>query len=288
MAPSIRNVPSIVITGASTGIGEASALELDRLGFRVFAGVRSPSDGQRLKSKASARMVPLLIDVTDDESIAEAVGVVAESVGEGGLAGLVNNAGIVVAGPLELLPIGEVRKQMEVNVIGQIAVTKEFLPLVRKACGRIVLMGSLNGRIASPYLGPYSASKHAMEAVALALRIELRKWRISVSLIEPGGTATPIWGKSLASADALAANASADRMKMYQSDLDAVRRATARLADAASPVDGVVRTIVHALTSSRPKARYPVGLQTNLLFRAIKWVPDRLWDRIVQRSLGLS
>ena len=171
--------PTVVITGASTGIGEASALELGRRGFRVFAGVRREADAQRLKAR-SPDIAPLLLDVTDAGQIAAAAEAVGRAVGDAGLAGLVNNAGIVVAGPLEILPLDRLRSQFEVNVVGQIAVTQAFLPLLRKGRGRIVNMSSLNGRIASPYLAPYAASKHALEAVNNAMRVEFRAWGIRV------------------------------------------------------------------------------------------------------------
>ncbi len=279
--------PTIVITGASTGIGEACALALDARGWRVFAGVRSQSDAERLRGQASPRLVPVQLDVTDAAAIAQAVCRVAAAVGEAGLAGLVNNAGIVVAGPLELVPIDAVRKQFEVNVIGQVAVTQAFLPLLRRARGRIVNIGSLNGRIAAPYLAPYAASKHAMEAISDALRSELRAWGIEVSLVEPGSIATPIWDKSFAAADQLEAETASEGLTLYEADLAAVRKAGRLLAEGALPVERVVRAVIHALTARRPKTRYPVGLQTFLLFRAFKWVPDRLWDRFVRRSMGL-
>ena len=279
--------PTVVITGSSTGIGQACAMALDRRGFRVFASVRSQSDGERLRSEASSRLAPLQLDVTSAESIAAAARTVEDAVGDAGLAGLVNNAGIVVAGPLEVLPIEELRRQLEVNVVGQVAVTKAFLPMLRRARGRIVNVGSANGRFAPPYLGPYAASKYAMEAISDALRSELRSWGIHVSLIEPGSIATPIWGKSLAAADALTKDAPPEALAMYQRDLDALRKLTKQLAETALPVERVVRAVMHALTAARPKPRYPVGLQTHLLFRLIKWIPDRLWDRIVQRTMGL-
>ena len=184
MDQSLRRRTAVVITGASTGIGAASAVELARRGFCVFAGVRKDDDGGRLKDQ-SPQIVPLLLDVTDTRQIAAAAEHVGRAVGDAGLAGLVNNAGIVVAGPLEILPLDRLRLQLEVNVVGQIAVTQAFLPLLRKARGRIVNIGSFNGRIASPYLAPYAASKHALEAITNALRSELRAWRIRVSVIEP-------------------------------------------------------------------------------------------------------
>jgi len=281
-----RGQPAVVITGASTGIGAASAVELARRGYRVFPGVRKQCDGERLTGQ-SPHITPLLLDVTDARQIAAAAATVCESVGDAGLAGLVNNAGIVVAGPLEILPLDQFRLQLEVNVVGQIAVMQAFLPLLRKARGRIVNMSSVNGRFAPPYLAPYAASKHALEAVNNAMRLELRAWGIRVVLIEPGATTTPIWDKSIAAADALADKASNGSVDLYKGDLDAMRQATRKLADSALPVDSVVRCVVHALTARRPASRYPVGLKANLLMRAYKWIPDRIWDWILRRSLGL-
>ncbi len=287
MSAPTNKSPAVVITGASTGIGAACAIKLDRQGYRVFAGVRAEADGQRLQARASQRLSPVLIDVTDGQSIQDAARTVSNAVGKAGLAGLINNAGIVVAGPLEIVPIEEIRRQLEVNVVGQIAVTQAFLPLLRVGRGRIVLMGSFNGRISIPFLGPYSISKHALEAIADALRVELRNWGITVSLIEPCNVVTPIWEKSRAAGDELTGSASPEDLELYQADLDAMRAATEQLADTAMPVEKVVRVVVHALSARRPKTRYPVGLTTHLAFRAIKWAPDRLRDWFIRRELGL-
>src|SRR3990167_7866879 len=192
---------SVVITGASTGIGAACAIELHRRGFRVFAGVRKAADGLRLQEQASRWLAPLMIDVNDEASIAEAAKTVAGSLDGGRLVGLVNNAGIMVGGPLETLPPGELRRQLDVNVVGQLAVTQAMLPLLRECRGRIVNVGSFSGRVAVPYSGAYAASKHALEAMTDALRIELRRWGIAVSIIEPGSVKTPIWDKARGEAD---------------------------------------------------------------------------------------
>jgi NAD(P)-dependent dehydrogenase (short-subunit alcohol dehydrogenase family) len=283
---SSRQRPAVLITGASTGIGAASVVALARRGLRVFAGVRNAADGERLGAH-SDRIVSVMLDVTDREQVVSAAESLGRTLGEDGLAGLVNNAGVVVAGPVETLPLDHFRRQFEVNVLGQIAVTQAFLPLLRKARGRIVNMSSLNGRIASPYLAAYSASKHALEAINNALRVELRTWGIRVIVIAPGATATPIWNKSLASANALSNEVSDHGIGLYQEDLDAMRAAVQRLADGALPVESVVRCVVHALTARWPFSRYPVGLKVNLLLRAHKWIPDRIWDSIIQRSLRL-
>ena len=181
---------------------------MDRRGFRVFAGVRSPSAAEKLRAKASSRLTAVTIDVTDIASIAAAVDRVAAAVGDTGLAGLVNNAGIVVPGPLEAVPIDALRRQLEVNVIGQVAVTQAFLPLLRKARGRVVNMSSINGGLSIPCLGPYAASKWALEAINDALRQELRRFGIRVSSVVPGAISTPIWEKSSAAAEELAATVS--------------------------------------------------------------------------------
>ena len=279
--------PAVVITGTSTGIGAAAAKELAGRGFRVFAGIRQAADGERLAAM-SPEIVPLPLDVTDEAQIAAAAEAVGRSVGAcRWLAGLVNNAGIVVAGPVEILPLDDLRRQLEVNVIGQVAVMQAMMPMLRKARGRIVNVGSVNGRITPPYMAAYAASKHALEAITSALRSELRAWGIAVSIIEAGATATPIWDKSLAAANGLAKQIPDADMQLYRDDLDAMTRAAQELARGALPVEIVVRCIVHALTARRPRTRYPVGVKVNLLLRAHKWIPDRLWDRIVQRSLGL-
>src|SRR5919198_2886732 len=186
---------SCLITGASTGIGEACALRLDARGWRVFAGVRREEDAARLRSQLSERSQPVIVDVTDPASIARATATVSSVLKEEGLAGLVNNAGIAVAGPLEFLSLEEFRRQLEVNVTGQLAVTQACLPQLRRGRGRIVFMGSIAGRVTFPMMGPYSASKHALEALADALRVELQPWGMHVSIVEPGSIATPIWRK---------------------------------------------------------------------------------------------
>jgi NAD(P)-dependent dehydrogenase (short-subunit alcohol dehydrogenase family) len=279
---------TVVITGASTGIGEACALELDRRGFRVFAGVRSETAAQNLQAKASARLTPVMIDVTDAASIAAAAKTVSESVGQSGLAGLVNNAGICVPGPVELVPIEAWRRQLEVNVIGQVAVTQAFLPLLRMARGRVVNMSSINGGVALPYLGAYSASKFALEAVTDALRMELRTSGISVSAVAPGQIDTPIWTKSVDTGDQLASGVAPELLSLYETDTAAMRQAVAGFVRAASPVDRVVRAVVHALTARRPKTRYFLGWQVRMPFKVMKMLPDWLCDWIVLRAIGMK
>lgn len=283
----LKAPPAVLITGSSTGIGAACALELDRLGWRVFAGVRSMDDGRRLAATASPRLTPLPLDVTDLQRVAEAARAVAGAVGPAGLAGLVNNAGIVVAGPLEFLPLEELRRQLEVNVIGQVAVTQAALPLLRAARGRVVLIGSANGRVAPPYMGAYAASKHALEAIADSLRVELGPWGIHVSIVQPGSVNTPIWEKSRADADRLIRALTPEGQALYGEDIARMRRAADRLGAAGMPVGRVVRAVVHALTARRPKTRYPIGPQVRLAAPLFRLLPDRLRDWLIRRALGL-
>jgi NAD(P)-dependent dehydrogenase (short-subunit alcohol dehydrogenase family) len=276
---------AIVVTGASSGIGQACAVRLDELGFKVFAGVRKESDGAALARKASARLTPLLIDITDAASIASAARLIDEATGEQGLFGLVNNAGIAIAGPLELLPIEDLRRQLEVNVVGQVAVTQALLPMLRKARGRIVNIGSVSGRVSVPLLGPYCASKFALEALTAALRMEMRPWGIRVSLIEPAGIATPIWEKSLAVGDNLAATLSIEGQEHYGRLISAQRNRAIKASAHGIPVGKVVRPVVHALTSPKPKTRYIVG-STTRMGEFLRLLPDRLQERIILRQLS--
>jgi NAD(P)-dependent dehydrogenase (short-subunit alcohol dehydrogenase family) len=287
MASTNSSPPVIVITGASTGIGEACALELDRRGFRVFAGVRTESAAETLQAKASRRLTPVLIDVTDSDSIAAAVATVGAAVGNAGIAGLVNNAGIAVAGPLELLPIEALRQQLEVNVVGPVAVTQAFLPLLRLAPGRVVNISSVSGGVSAPYLGAYSASKFALEAITDALRLELRAWGIGVSSVEPGPIATPIWEKSTRGGDQLTERVAPHQLALYEADLAALRKAVGRSAATAAPVERVVRAVVHALTATRPKTRYFLGWSVRVCFKSMKMLPDRVRDWIVRKQIGL-
>ncbi len=286
--PKIETTQSVVITGASTGIGAACALELHRRGFRVFAGVRKAADGLRLQEQASRFLAPLMIDVTDEASIAEAAKTVAGSLDGGRLVGLVNNAGIMVGGPLETLPTSELRRQLDVNVVGQLAVIRTMLPLLRECRGRIVNIGSFSGRVAVPYSGAYSASKHALEAMSDVLRIELRRWGISVSIIEPGSVKTPIWDKAHGEAQRVLEAMTPQAEILYGEDMRVMREASLRLAARGMPVERVVRAVVHALTALCPKARYPLGAQTRLAFFALPFLPEKVRDWLVRRSLGLK
>jgi len=282
------SAPLVLVTGASTGIGAACALDLDRRGWHVLAGVRTTEAAERLQGQASAALVPVMLDVTDAESIRAAAEIVAEHAAGAGLAGLVNNAGIVVSGPLEFLPIDDLRRQFEVNVVGQLAVIQAVLPLLRVGAGRIVNVGSVNGRVAPPYMGPYAMSKHALEAMTDSLRIELRQWEIHVSIIQPASVDTPIWNKATAAADDLTERVPEEADQLYGKDLQAMLQAVDRFAREAMPVERATRAVRHALSARRPKTRYPVGVQTAIALFFLNHMPDRLRDWFVKRELGLK
>lgn len=282
---------AILITGASTGIGEACAIYLDKLGYQVFAGVRNKMDGDALRQKASKRLIPIFLDVTEETSIRTAVKTITEILGTANLVGLVNNAGIAIAGAVELLPIAELRKQLEVNVIGQIAVTQAFLPMLRKTQGRIINISSESGKISFPFLGAYCASKFALEALTDALRIELQAWGIQVVLIEPGVIATPIWEKSLAKADEIWNQSSSEVHHLYSSARDAIQNKTNQITKNGGknglPAEVVAKTVTKALTTKKPKTRYVIGLDAKLGIGLAKIIPDRLFDKFISRYLGL-
>jgi NAD(P)-dependent dehydrogenase (short-subunit alcohol dehydrogenase family) len=276
---------SVVVTGASTGIGRAAALRMDRAGFRVFAGVRREADAESLRKEGSARLEPIQLDVTDAAAIAAAAKRVEDAVGAGGLGGLVNNAGIGIGAPIEFLDLDELRRQLEVNVVAVVAVTQAFLPAIRRARGRIVNVGSIGGRIAQPLVGPYAASKFALEAISEAERMELAPWGIEVALVEPGAIDTAIWGKTESYAGAMQQQLPAEANALYA---DAIRSVLAMLEHqkrVAIPPDAVAKAIEHALTAARPKARYLVGTDARVQALLARLVPDRVRDALVVRFM---
>jgi NAD(P)-dependent dehydrogenase (short-subunit alcohol dehydrogenase family) len=277
----------VLITGASTGIGAACAIGCAERGMTVLAGVRDLVAGDALQATGGKAIIPVQLDVTDGESITNAADVVARHVGEAGLSGLVNNAGIAIGSPLELIPLQQLRRQLEVNVVGQIAVTQAVLPLLRRARGRIVNMGSIAGRGTIPMMGPYSASKHALEALTDALRLELYPWGIEVSIIEPGAIATPIWDKSMQISLDVESEMPADGRHLYEAAARSVREAVGQAAARAIPADAVVKAVLHALTAKRPNTRYLVGRDAKLRAVMLRWLPDRLQDWILKKVLKL-
>lgn len=272
---------NVLITGASSGIGAATALLLAREGFRVFAAVRRAEDARILKAH-DATLETLLMDVTDATAVSLAAHHVAEVTG-GKLHALVNNAGIAVAGPLELLPIPELEKQLDINVIGPVRVTQAFLPMLRTAEGRIVMMSSVAGKSAMPVVGAYSASKFALEALSDTWRVELYKWNIKVILVEPGPIQTPIWDKSTALVTGSIEGVSREQLAMYAKLIEVGSRFARKSARTGLPAEDVARVVLKALKTSRPKARYRIGpgsIQRMLL----ELLPTSLRDWILAKA----
>jgi NAD(P)-dependent dehydrogenase (short-subunit alcohol dehydrogenase family) len=273
----------VLITGASTGIGEATALRLDEIGFRVFAGVRKAEDGERLRKAASERLrIIQPLEVTDADQIAAAARIVEEELAGAPLRGIVNNAGIAVGGPLEAIALDDFRKSLEVNTTAALAVSQAFIPLLRESKGRIVNMSSIGGRVAQPFAGPYIASKHAIEAINDVLRLELLEWGIDVIAIEPGTVATPIWGKGSSQAEELIANMTPEQRELYGKRGEKMAKLLARQDKRGVPPSKVADAVEHALTAKRPKTRYLVG-DARMLLALKTLLPTRLLDRLLYR-----
>ena len=276
---------SIVITGASTGIGRACAERFDRLGWQVFAGVRNDEDAAALRQSSSDRLTAITLDVTRKDTVDAALHRVAGTVGVAGLQALVNNAGIGVGGPVEGLDLEALRLQFEVNLFGQVRVSQAFLPALREGRGRIVNMSSIAGKVAQPFMAPYCASKHALEAFTDAMREELKPWGIHVAAVEPGVIRTPIWDKARtqASRDAM----SPQIAELYGSATDRLQQILAKLPERGIPADRVADAVEHAITAARPRTRYPVGtdarigigLRRLLGDRAFYWTMGKLTGR---------
>jgi NAD(P)-dependent dehydrogenase (short-subunit alcohol dehydrogenase family) len=272
---------TVLVTGASTGIGEATVLHLRQLGFDPIAAVRKDEDAERLEGQG---LRTTRIDVTDADQIAAA----REALGDEPLAGLVNNAGIAVAAPLEFLPIDRLRQQLEINLIGQAAVIQAFLPALRRVRGRIVNVSSIGGRVALPLVSPYNASKFGLEGLSDSLRRELRPQGIDVILIEPGGVKTPIWGKAGQLADEmLAEGMPPDAERIYGDMIAAVRAGTTKIAqETGIEPREVAEAIGTALTARRPRTRYLVGRDAKIRGPMAKFLPDRVMDRLIGRAVG--
>ena len=277
-----------MITGASTGIGRATALQLDAKGWQVFAGVRREEDAESLREAGSERLAPLMLDVTDAAQIAVAAERIDERMGEAGLDGLVNNAGIAVLNPLETIPIEDFRRQIEVNLTAQVAVTQAMLAAIRRAGGRVVFVSSIGGRMALPFGGPYHAAKFGLEAVADCLRQELHPWGIDVAVVEPGSIDTPIWQRGVKIADEVAGRATAEQEALYGEALERLREAAKRTAQRGIAPQKVAEAIERALTARRPRTRYLVGLDARGQALISRLLPDRLVDRIAARAMGID
>lgn len=274
---------SVVITGASTGIGYACAVGLDARGYRVFAGVRKEEDAERLRAAASDRLTAQILDVTSREQIAASAEAVA-SAGEP-VAGLINNAGITVNGPIEFIGLDDLRWQMEVNVIGLVAVTQAFLPQLRQSKGRIINVSSVGGFSVTPMLGPYCASKFAVEAISDALRRELRPAGIEVVVLQPAAIATKIWEKGRNASMNFIANAPEGLIEHYSTLLQAISKYAVDAEKRAADPKIVLDAVIDALESARPKTRYRMGDGVGQRV-FLKMLPDRWADRTIAKATG--
>lgn len=248
-------MPSVLVTGAARGIGRATTLRLAAAGWDVIAGVRQADDGEPLVRAQPERISAVTLDVTDDVQVAALDAALPPE-----LDAVVNNAGVVVGGPVEAIPLAELRRQLEVNVVGQAAVTQAVLPRVRRSRGRLVFVSSVSGRLATPMTGAYNASKFALEGMADALRMELAPWGVRVSLVEPAQTDTDLWRHADDELASTIAELSPHHRELYAKHIAGFRKTIPRSQRMAAPVDGVAATIEKALTERRPRARYVVGL----------------------------
>jgi NAD(P)-dependent dehydrogenase (short-subunit alcohol dehydrogenase family) len=271
----------VLVSGTSSGIGEATVKHLAALGFRVVAGVRKAADAEAWEKQG---IETVLLDVTDEKSIRAAVDAVRAKSG-GRLYGLVNNAGISLPGmPVEHLPIEDLRRQLDVNVVGQVALTQACLPLLREGKGRVVIVGSISGRSAMPFMSPYAMSKFAMEAFADSLRVELRAWNIPVALLEPGSVSTKLSGKYLEGLDAYAKVLPPEGHERYGRWLKAVRFMGERNGRAGHPPEWIAKVIGDALTARRPGARYICG-ETPRSMLVLEALPWRVRDWVIAKML---
>ncbi len=272
---------TVVVTGSSTGIGLATARMLAARGFSVIAGVRTDEDGDRLHAIDPRRVAAVRLDVTSDDDIAA----LAERTDGLHVEGLVNNAGIVVPGALELLTTDDWRRQFEVNLFGAAAVTRAMLPCLIRSRGRIVNVSSISGYLAPPLLGAYAASKHALEGLSDSLRRELGGTGVHVVVVEPGDVATPIWAKGRADAEHPLGRAPLEVQARYADLVAAVMARSETAMRTGMPADDVARTVLEAMTADKPRTRYPVGREARVMARARHVIPDRVVDRIVRRLL---
>lgn len=275
---------NIMVTGASTGIGLTAVERLAAQGHQVFAGVRKQADADALAEKVSGRLVPVIVDVTEPSQITAAAAIVEEHVRGTGLHGLVNNAGIATGGPLEHLSLDRLRDQLEVNVVGQLAMSQAMLPLIRRANGRLVFVGSASGRVGSPMLGAYVTSKFALEGLTETLRMELHPWDLKVVLIEPGPVSTPIWDKANNQADELEAEFPDEVKEQYAAHIAAVRRLIRRQEKFAVSPKKVAKAIEKGLFAPNPRSRYLVGLDAKGAGMMARLLPDRAREAILDRA----
>lgn len=272
---------SVLITGASTGIGFATAVDLAHDGHQVFAGVRRKEDGERLQ-KECAEIIPVIMDVTKEDQILAAKETISKLRNQDRFY-LVNNAGTAVSGPVEAVPMEDYRKQFEVNFFGLVAVTQTFLPWVRETKGRIINLSSIAGRFASPFMGPYAASKFAVEGLTDSLRRELMPFNVKVILVEPGPIETPIWEKGFNSSVENKSRMNKEILSIYAKYVQMFEAEIRQAVATADPVDYVVDTIKMALFSINPRHRYLVGRQANIGGLISQLVPSKAVDIVIRK-----
>ncbi|MGC1399891.1 SDR family oxidoreductase, partial [Candidatus Binatus sp.] len=268
-----------------SGIGKACALYLDSRGWRVFAGVRKAADGEALAKAASPRLSPLILDVTDAKTVSDAATQVEKALGDVALIGIVNNAGIGTGGPVEFLDPSELRRQMDVNLVGPLTVIQAFMPMIRRGRGRIVNVSSVGGKVATPFVGPYCASKFALEALSDSLRAELKPWGIEVSLVEPGAVKTAMFEKARSTVDDVLGVLPAEGARYYGNEIEAMRGLIASQERVAVSAEAVARVVEHALIARRPRTRYLVGRDAKLMAFFHWLLPDRAFDRLLATTM---
>jgi NAD(P)-dependent dehydrogenase (short-subunit alcohol dehydrogenase family) len=278
---------AVLVTGTSSGIGRATALLLDAQGYRVFAGVRKEADGRELSQACSDRLTPVTIDVTDAGHIESAREQLAEAVGDEGLVGLVNNAGVGGGGPIEFMPLDELRRTIEINLIGQVAVTQACIPLLRRAKGTIVFIASIGGRVASPFMSPYNTSKFAIEALGESLRHELRPWDIDVTVVEPGSIDTEIWSKGNEQIRERLDDMPEDARRLYGRQITRFGEVLNETASRGIPAEKVAEVVHKAIASDNPKHRYLVGTDAKIGARLKGTLPDRTFSKLAARQMKM-
>jgi NAD(P)-dependent dehydrogenase (short-subunit alcohol dehydrogenase family) len=275
-------MPSVLVTGASRGIGRAAVERLVREGWTVYAAVRKDADGSALVEAYGDQVRPVTLDITDAQQVAALDGRLPET-----LDAVVNNAGVVVGGPVEALSLDELRHQLEVNLVGQVAVTQAVLPRLRRSRGRIVFVSSLSGRIVTPMTGAYNASKFGIEAIADALRMELWPWRISVSVVEPAQTDTDMWRGAEDQLEATVATVPPDQRELYAQHIAGYRKMIPRSQKMAAPAAGVADSIFRALTDRKPRPRYIVGAAPKAQYRLSRLLPTTALDAVLRSQTGI-
>ena len=283
----MTTVKSIVITGASSGIGRAAALRLARKGWRVFAAVRKESDGHAIRRDAGGRLETILLDVTDHESVDRAARDVTERLAGSGLDGLFNNAGIGKISPVEYTPLEQMREIFEIDLFGQIAVIQAFLPLIRKAKGRIVNNGSVGDHITPPFGGSLASAKAAFASMSAALRLEVRPQGIEVCVIEPGSINTPAVEKTLGGVEQTISKFPPQGAALYGDAMRRMAQTLARNEHAGSPPEVVAEVVERALTDPNPRTRYPAGKDSVKLTLLARLLPEKLLDIAILRTFGL-